>query len=138
MALIGGLIVLVMVVAKTRFGRKWWTKLHLRWPFKPFAFGGVGPASAVRFYGELLARLEKMGFARAPGVTPAEYAQLLEGRLPGLTELTQIYYHVRFGGLELDRGEQVRAERLATTIRVAALSDADLAVISSSLQHDPR
>ncbi len=138
LALIGGLIVLVMVVAKTRFGRKWWTKLHLRWPFKPFAFGGVGPASAVRFYGELLARLEKMGFARAPGVTPAEYAQLLEGRLPGLTELTQIYYHVRFGGLELDRGEQVRAERLATTIRVAALSDADLAVISSSLQHDPR
>ncbi len=137
LALIGGLIVLVVVVATTRFGRKWWTKLDLRWPFKPFTFGGVGPPSAVRFYGDLLARLEKMGFHRAPGVTPAEYAQSLEGRLPGLTELTRVYYHVRFGGLELDRSEQVRAERLATAIRVAALSDADLTRVSS-LQHDPR
>ena len=137
LALIGGLIVLVVVVATTRFGRKWWTKLHLRWPFKPFTFGGVGPPSAVRFYGDLLARLEKMGFYRAPGVTPAEYAQSLEGRLPGLTELTRVYYHVRFGGLELDRSEQVRAERLAIAIRVAALSDADLTRVSS-LQHDPR
>ena len=58
--------------------------------------------------------------------TPADYAQSLEGRLPGLTELTRVYYQVRFGGLELDRSEQVRAERLATAIRVAALSDADL------------
>lgn len=137
LALIGGLVVLVVVVATTRFGRKWWTKLHLRWPFKPFTFGGVGPASTVRFYGDLLTRLEKMGFHRAPGVTPAEYAQSLEGRLPGLIELTRVYYHVRFGGLELDRSEQVRAERLATAIRVAALSDADLTRVSS-LQHDPR
>ena len=137
LALIGGLIVLAVVVATTRFGRKWWAKLHLRWPFKPFTFGGVGPPSAVRFYGDLLARLEKMGFHRAPGVTPAEYAQSLEGRLRGLSELTRVYYQVRFGGLELDRTEQVRAERLATAIRVAALSDADLTRVSP-LQYDPR
>ena len=82
-------------------------------------------------------KLERMGFHRAPGVTPAEYAQSLESRLPGLTELTRIYYHVRFGGLELDQTEQIRVQRLATAIRVAALSDADLAGVSS-LQRDPR
>ncbi len=131
LALIGCLIVLVVVVAKTRVGKKWWTKLHIRWPFRPIVFGVAGPASAVLFYGDLLARLEKMGFHRAPGVTPAEYAQSLEGRLPGLTDLTRIYYHVRFGGLELDRSEQARAQRLATAIRVAALSDADLTRVSS-------
>ena len=137
LALMGCLVVLVVVLARTRVGRKWWTKFHLRWPFRPIAFGRVGSVSAVRFYGDLLARLEKMGFHRAPGATPAEFAASLEGRLPGLTELTRLYYDVRFGSIELDRGEQVRAERLATAIRVAALSDADLTRISS-LQHDPR
>ncbi len=137
LALIGCLFVLVVVVATRRVGKKWWAKLHLRWPFKPIAFRSLGPASAVRFYGDLLVKLEKMGFHRAPGATPAEYAESLEGRLPGLTELTRIYYHVRFGGLELDRGAQVRAERLATTIRVAALSDAELTRVSS-LHRDPR
>jgi hypothetical protein len=134
---VGALVLLGIIVASTRVGQTWWTKLRLRRPFKAWTLGGAGPESAVRFYGDLLARLEKMGFHRAPGVTPAEYAQSLEGHLPGLTELTRLYYHVRFGGLELGRSELARAERLATAIRVAAISAADLTRVSS-LRPDPR
>ena len=78
-----------------------------------------------------------MGFRRAPGATPAEYAQALEGQLPGLSELTRLYYHVRFGGFDLGRRELARAERLATTIRLAALTSADLTRVSSG-GSDPR
>ena len=131
LALVGAALIFTSILASTRLGRSWWAKLRLRWPFPPWTFRPPGPQSAVRFYGDLLARLEKMGFRKAPGVTPAEYARSLESQLPGLTELTRLYYHVRFGGLELGRGELARAERLAVAIRLAALSVVDLAPVSS-------
>lgn len=132
LASIGSAILLIFVLASTRMGRTWWTKLRFRWPYRPWTIRTTGPESAVRFYGDLLTRLEKMGFRRAPGVTPAEYAYSLESQLPGLSELTRLYYHVRFGGLDLGRRELARAERLATTIRLAALTSADLTRVSSA------
>jgi hypothetical protein len=63
-----------------------------------------------------------MGFHRTPGSTPGEFAQALESQLPGLIELTRLYYQVRFGGVDLGRNELTRAERLATVIHLAALA----------------
>jgi transglutaminase-like putative cysteine protease len=129
-AMLGALLFVVCVLGVTRVGQRWRALLRFRWPFSSWRLGRQHPRSAVRFYGELLARLERLGFHRPPGVTPAEYAQKLEGQLPGLSELTLLYYRVRFGGLELGRTELARAERLAAAIRVAALSGGDLARIS--------
>ena len=109
LASIGAAILLIFVLASTRMGRTWWTKLRIRWPFRPWSVRTTGPESAVRFYGDLLTRLEKMGFRRAPGATPAEYAHSLESLLPGLSELTRLYYHVRFGGFDLGGKELARA-----------------------------
>jgi hypothetical protein len=87
----------------------------------------VRPESAIRFYGDLLKRLERLGFEKPVGVTPAEYARSLERVLPGLSELTTLYYQVRYGGMELGPDEEARAERLVAAIRLAALSMVDLA-----------
>lgn len=122
---ITGVLFLVFFLATTRRGHAWWAKLRFYWPFRPWIAGGRGSLSTVRFYGDLLSRLERMGFRRPAGATPAEYAHALEGRLPGLTELTRLYYEVRFGGRDLGRQDLARAERLATTIRLAALATDD-------------
>lgn len=125
-------LLLILVLASTRMGRSWWTRLRFRWPFRPWTVRPRGSYSAVRFYGDLLARLEKMGFHRTPGSTAGEYAQSLESQLPGLTELTRLYYQVRFGGVDLDRNDLVRAERLATMIRLAALTSGEPTPVSAA------
>jgi len=84
------------------------------------------PESAVRFYANLLARLERLGYPRSSGATPAEYAAGLEPVLPGLSELTRFYYRVRFGGRPLSREEKTRAERLALAVQMAAWSSGDI------------
>jgi transglutaminase-like putative cysteine protease len=115
-------LLLGLALASTRMARAFWTRLRFRWPFRPWTARPRGSYSAVRFYGDLLARLERMGFHRTPGSTPGEFAQALESQLPGLIELTRLYYQVRFGGVDLGRNELTRAERLATVIHLAALA----------------
>jgi transglutaminase-like putative cysteine protease len=103
--------------------RSWATLARLR-----FRWGGRrfhrSPESAVRFYASVLARLERLGFRRPSGETPAEYASALETEVPGLSELTRVYYQVRFGGRSLSREEKSRAERLAVSVQMAAWSAA--------------
>jgi transglutaminase-like putative cysteine protease len=129
---VGVALLLGLALASTRMGRSFWTRFRFRWPFRPWTVRPRGSYSAVRFYGDLLARLERMGFHRTPGSTPGEYAQALESQLPGLTELTRLYYRVRFGGVGLDRDELARAERLATMIRLAALASGQPIPVSAA------
>jgi hypothetical protein len=118
-------LVLVFLLGRTRLVRKWLAALRLPWPFRRAGLG-TRPESAVRFYEDLLRRLEHLGFSKPPGMTPAEYAYSLEDRLPGLSELTYLYYRARYGSLELDLAHRARVERLTAAVRVAALSMGDL------------
>jgi transglutaminase-like putative cysteine protease len=122
---LGTLLVLILVLGRTRWGRKWWLELRIPWPFR-WAVLAERPEAAVRFYEDLLRHLEGLGFSKPAGSTPAEFARSLEQQLPGMNELTTLYYRVRFGGQSLDPAQQVRAERLSTAIQVTALSMADV------------
>ncbi len=117
---------ILLLLSRTRRVRKWWVSLRWPWRFRRH-LSSTRPESAVRFYGDLLRRLERLGFVKQVGATPAEYARSLEERLPGMSELTKLYYRVRYGGVELCREEQIRAERLVAAVRLAALSMVDLA-----------
>jgi len=122
-----GVVVLIFILlSRMRRVRKWWMWLRWPWRFRRH-FLSARPESAVRFYGDLLKRLERLGFVKPVGVTPAEYAYSLEERLPGMSELTHLYYRARYGGDELGGEEQARAERLVAAVRLAALSMVDLA-----------
>jgi hypothetical protein len=131
---LGLLLILAVLLGRTRWGRRW--RIHLKLP----CFVRRGrlynrPESAVRFYEDLLRRLERSGFSKPPGMTPAEFAGSMEERLPGLTELTTLYYRVRFGGAALPRQLRVRADRLVTAIQVSAVSMGELV---RSAPRDPR
>jgi hypothetical protein len=125
LVILGGLIALAIVLWKSRWGRKWRLQLKL-----PRFFGKSHlydrPEAAVRFYEDLLRRLERSGFSKPPGMTPAEFAGAMEERLPGLTELTGLYYWVRFGGAILPRKKRVRVDRLVAAIRVSSMSMGEL------------
>jgi transglutaminase-like putative cysteine protease len=123
---LGGVVLLFFLLSRMRRVRKWWMLLRWPWRFRRH-FLSARPESAVRFYGDLLKRLERLGFVKPVGVTPAEYAYSLEERLPGMSELTHLYYRARYGGDELGGEEQARAERLVAAVRLAALSMVDLA-----------
>jgi hypothetical protein len=120
------LLVLIFWLGRSRFGRIWRLKLRIPWPFRRAVLSSR-PESAVRFYENLLRHLEGVGFVKPAGMTPEEFAGSLEGRLPGLTELTRMYYGVRYGAQELDSRQQARAERLVTAVQLTALSMTDLA-----------
>ena len=126
---IGGLVAALFVgwlVWRSRPGRRW--LLRFRWPFARW-FSGLRRRrdSPILFYERILSHLERVGFTKPSGQTPGEYARRWEEQLPGLTELTEIYYGVRYGGLEMSGTEVARADRLAATVRLAALSDVNLA-----------
>ncbi len=121
----GVLVILVILLGKSRWGRKW--RLQLKLPsFFRRARLYDRPEAAVRFYEDLLRRLERYGFSKPPGMTPAEFAGAMEERLPGLTELTGLYYRVRFGGAILPRQHRIRVDRLVTAIQVSAMSMGEL------------
>jgi predicted nucleic acid-binding protein len=122
---LGVVSILVILLGRTRRGRRW--RFHFKLPW--FLRRGRlydRPEAAVRFYENLLRRLERSGFSKPPGMTPAEFAGSMEERLPGLTELTRLYYRVRFGGAVLPRHERTRVDRLVTAIQVSAISMGEL------------
>ncbi len=125
-ALVGLLMAAVAGLALAARGRRWAVLGRLRFSVGGGRLAAGSPESAVRFYANLLARLERLGYLRSSGATPAEYAAAREPVLPGLSELTRFYYRVRFGGRPLSREEKARAERLALAVQMAAWSAADL------------
>lgn len=72
-------------------------------------------ASAVSFYQEMLRTLERAGHKRAVHQTPAEYAEQL--RMPAVTEITNLYQQVRFGGRLLGDDEVTRVSLLLRELR---------------------
>jgi transglutaminase-like putative cysteine protease len=122
--MIAGLVVLVMGT-RPRWGKPRSRILRLRWHKWRKGLAAGRPESAVRFYGDLLSRLERWGFPKPAGATPAEYARRHEQRLPGLSELTEAYYGVRFGRKRLGPDEQRRVETLAVAVQMAAWSTAE-------------
>ncbi len=119
------LLIFIFILGRTRWGRKWRLRLRIPWPFR-WASLAERPEAAVRFYEDLLTHLESLGFTKPVGATPAEFASSLEPQLPGMSELTTLYYRLRFGGQALAPEQQVRAERLVTAIQVTAFSMADV------------
>lgn len=120
-AIAGSLFLLVVLwaLSRTRFGRI----LGFRFPFWPRRLAS-GLEPSVRFYAKLLGLLARLGIEKPRGQTAFEFAGQLEANLPGITEVTLLYYRVRFGGEVLERDDQVHAERLCAAIRLAALGDA--------------
>ena len=125
LAVIGVLLIVALVLGRSRLGRLWRIKLRIPWPFRRVRLQ-ARPESAIRFYENLLRRLERLGFSKPAGMTPAEFAESLEDRLPGLSELTRMYYHVRYGGVDIGPDGETRAERLVTVVEVTAISMRDL------------
>jgi len=104
---------LVWLVSKSR----WFERLKLRVNVSARA------PSPVAFYENLLALLGRVGVDKGETETPFEFARDRETDLPGLTELTAVYYRVRFGGRTLSKDEERRVRTLAAAIGLAALSD---------------
>ncbi|TDI42427.1 MAG: DUF3488 domain-containing protein [Acidobacteria bacterium] len=120
---IGGVFLLLLVIwllRHTSLARRF----RLRVPFWPWRTKLAGGEPPVRFYAKLLGLLAQLGIEKPLGETAFEFARQLEGSLPGITEVTLIYYRVRFGDDVLSREDQAHAERLCAAIRLAALGDA--------------
>ena len=118
-AIAGGLLVAIglFLVARSRFG------LMFRWRLPTWRLRRFGPRteSRVPFYETFLKRLERFGVRKPLGQTAADFASEWEDHLPGIRELTEIYYGVRFGGGGLSPEELSRAERLSKAICLAAI-----------------
>ena len=74
-------------------------------------------------------------FGRCPALMVSSSPESWEASLPGITEVTLLYYRVRFGDEVLSREEQAHMQRLCAAIRLAALGDASG---SSSPRHFSR
>ncbi|HEY0010014.1 MAG TPA: DUF3488 and transglutaminase-like domain-containing protein, partial [Tepidisphaeraceae bacterium] len=77
-------------------------------------------AKQLSFYDELLRTLDRRAVPRPVHLTPLEFSRSV-GFLPGelyatIGRLTQIFYRVRYGGYELDPGQQRRLERVVQQI----------------------
>ncbi len=81
-------------------GFVFWRKHSFSWR-RRFQQDAVG--SAIGFYQEMLSSLKRLGYERAANQTPQEFAQAIP--LPHVTEITQLYQHVRFGGATLSAAE---------------------------------
>lgn len=125
MAGIGIGLAALVALAGTRLGRRWRWKMVWRWPRALSGRRRQRESSSVDFYERVLVGLERSGFAKPASVTPGEYARSLEPQLPGLLELTDLYYRVRFGGVSLEPAQRTRAERLVTSIQLSALTTAE-------------
>ena len=125
LVMLGVLMILTILLGKSRWGRKWRLQFKLPEIFRKARLYDR-PEAAVRFYEDLLKRLERSGFSKPPGMTPAEFAGAMEERLPGLAELTELYYRVRFGGAVLPRQKRIHVDRLVTVIQLSAISMGEL------------
>ena len=97
--------------------RRWVVRLGLRF------FTPLRPQSSVAFYEKLLVLLSRLGIDKPIGQTAYEFACQRESDLPGITDLTLLYYRARFRGEILSRDQATYAKRLCNAIRLAALSD---------------
>ncbi|MBX3278902.1 MAG: DUF3488 domain-containing protein [Acidobacteria bacterium] len=75
--------------------------------------------SAVAFYQEMIAALERKGFRREPFATPREFAAALAW--PEVEELTRLYERARFARTPLAESEITRIGSLLGEIRSAAV-----------------
>ena len=89
-----------------------WRKREMSWR-RRFRQDAVG--SAVAFYQEMLDILTRVGQTRAPDQTPLEFAHMVVQ--PNVTEITQLYQKVRFGGESLSEIEIKRIEILLKELR---------------------
>ena len=120
---VGGALLFILVVwvlSHTSLARGF----RFRFPFWPWRRKLAGGEPPVRFYAKLLGLLAQLGIEKPLGETAFEFARQLEASLPGITEVTLLYYRVRFGDEVLSREDQAHAERLCAAIRLAALGDA--------------
>lgn len=80
----------------------------------------------VAFYQELQRVLKRRGFVRPPGATPREFAEDVSTRMhdarTALTELTNAFYRVRFGGEQLKPDEEQRLRAVIESLRSAGVS----------------
>lgn len=113
-------LLVVWVLGHTSLAREF----RFRFPFWPWRTKLAGGEPPVRFYAKLLGLLAQLGIEKPLGETAFEFARQLEASLPGITEVTLLYYRVRFGDEVLSREDQAHAERLCAGIRLAALGDA--------------
>ena len=68
----------------------------------------------------LITALERLGFARRPHQTPAEWIASIEQAAPGrwdLAWLVDLYQRHRFGRIPLEPAEQARIKALIAAIR---------------------
>ncbi len=107
----------IWVLARTRWGHRFGLGLGLRF------FTPLRPQSSVAFYEKLLVLLSRLGIDKPIGQTAYEFACQHESDLPGITDLTLLYYRARFRGEILGHDEALYAKRLCNAIRLAALSD---------------
>ncbi|MBI3754011.1 MAG: DUF3488 domain-containing protein [Deltaproteobacteria bacterium] len=70
-----------------------------------------------RFYKDALTFLAKKGKIKRPGETALEFAKMVNRE--EVMALTDIYYHVRFGGYEPTDAEKAQIEAYVTTMRRA-------------------
>ena len=120
---VGGALLFILVVwvlSHTSLARGF----RFRFPFWPWRRKLAGGEPPVRFYAKLLGLLAQLGIEKPLGETAIEFARKLEASLPGITEVTLLYYRVRFGDEVLSREEQAHVQRLCAAIRLAALGDA--------------
>ena len=120
---VGGALLFLLVVwllSHTSLARGF----RFRLPFWPWGTKLPGGEPPVRFYAKLLGLLAQLGIEKPLGETAIEFARKLEASLPGITEVTLLYYRVRFGDEVLSREEQAHVQRLCAAIRLAALGDA--------------
>ena len=89
-----------------------WRKREMSWR-RRFRQDAIG--SAVAFYQEMLDILTHVGQTRAPDQTPQEFAYMVVQ--PNVTEITQLYQKVRFGGESLSEIEIKRIEILLKELR---------------------
>jgi hypothetical protein len=80
----------------------------------------------VAFYQELQRVLKRRGHVRAPALTPREFAERMAGETENvrkaLTELTEAFYRIRFGGRQLSPDEEGYLRSIIESVRLAPAS----------------
>lgn len=111
---------LVWILLRSRWARRW----GVFWCPWLSDLSRPRPQSSIVFYERMLILLSRLGIDKPPAQTAFAFALSKEEDLPGITELTGLYYRARFRGEILGADEAAHADRLASTIRLTALSDA--------------
>jgi protein-glutamine gamma-glutamyltransferase len=94
---------------------------HGSW-WKPRGVNGptIQHVAALKIYSRMLQLLRSRGLAKAPGMTPLEFADRVSREWAEASQfvapLTDLYYRVRFGQVPLSPGDLTRAQILLTNL----------------------